>query len=89
MFALRLDRRAHQRHPMVLVVVGDEAQGLVLVDDVTVQDGAVPVAHLIRLTRLENDVGELWTRGHGAPICRRRAFIGAPLWRGTQRSSDM
>ena len=80
MFALRLDRKGHQRHPMVLVVVGDEAQGLVLVDDVTVQDGAVPVAHLIRLTRLENDVGELWTGGHGgsnlpAPCVHRCATV--------------
>ena len=65
MFALQLDRRAHQRHPMVLIVVGDEAQGLVLVDDVTVKDGAVPVAHLVRLTSLKDDVGKFRISGHG------------------------
>src|SRR5580700_3355764 len=44
---------------MVLGVEGHERQGWILVHDVGVQDGAVPVAHRLRLGGLEDVVGEL------------------------------
>src|SRR4030095_1409042 len=45
--------------PMMLVVVGDEAETWVLVDDLRVERRAVPVAHGTDLVRLEHEVGEL------------------------------
>ena len=75
---------------MVFVVVSDEALGLVLVDDVAVKHSAVPVAHLARLTGLEDDVGKFWTRGHGGSSHLPAPHtLGAQLWRRTQANSDM
>lgn len=57
--ALLRHRRMQQRHAVVFLVEGDEREGGVLVNDVAVEDGAVPVPHLTRLAGLEHNVGEL------------------------------
>ncbi|GAA3311146.1 hypothetical protein GCM10020295_80090 [Streptomyces cinereospinus] len=57
--ALQRGGRGDERYSVVLLVEGDEAQGVVLEDGVAVQDRAVPVAHLGGLARLEHHVGEL------------------------------
>lgn len=49
---------------MVLLVEGYEAQTVPFVDHVRIQDGAVPVAHLIEPARLQYDVRELGGGGH-------------------------
>ena len=54
-----LHRRVQQRDPMVLVVEGQERQGGVLVHHVSVENGAVPVAHRLVLGGLEDVMSEL------------------------------
>src|SRR2546428_6027205 len=54
----------HERHAVMLLVVGHERQMRVLVDDVAVEDRAVPVAHGGHPVGLVHDVGEL-ARRHG------------------------
>src|SRR4029453_6081233 len=57
--ALGQGTEVDERHPVVLVVVGHEAQVRVLPDDVTAEDGRVPVSHRGEPVGLEDDVGEL------------------------------
>ena len=56
--------RSQQRYAVVLVVEGDEAQRLILIHDVPVEHRAIPIAHLLRLTGLENHMRELGLSQH-------------------------
>src|SRR4029453_14796019 len=55
----------HERHAMVLVVVGHEGEAWVFVDHVPAEHRAVPVAHVLQPVGLKYEVSELG-RGHGA-----------------------
>jgi hypothetical protein len=61
----------HEGDPVVLVVVGDEAQVLVLVDHAAAEDGTVPVAHRGNPVGLEHDVGKLGGRHVGSSYTPR------------------
>jgi hypothetical protein len=50
-----------QSYPVVLVVVGYEGQTVPGVDDMSLEDSAVPVAHSIDLAGLQDDVHEAGT----------------------------
>jgi len=76
--ARELGSKVDERHPMVLVVVGDEAELGVLERHVSAEHLAVPLLHLGLAVGLEHDVGQLG-RAHRPPPGNDR--LGARAFR--------
>src|SRR5262249_42832424 len=65
-----------ERDAVMLVVVGHEAEALVLVDDAGAERRAVPVAHRGNAIRLKDHVSQLGRRHEMPPLRRRVGCVG-------------